>query len=127
MRLFFRKNQRVVRRRDFTTVLAHKCFVRNSLMRLYAAPNGLEFPRLGVSIGRRCGCAVYRNSLKRLAREVFRLHQHDLPSGRDYVLILTAVEPIKKRSKVSAMKYQTFEVGFLDLVRSLSQKPCFEK
>lgn len=125
MRFLFKKSQRVVRERDFKAVLSHKCSVSSGLMRLYAAPNGLEIPRFGVSVSRKCGGAVVRNRLKRLAREAFRLHQHDLPPGRDYLLILTAGKPINKESKAVTIDFKTYEVRFLEMVSRLSQKPCF--
>lgn len=127
MRFLFKKSQRVVRERDFKAVLAHKCSVSSGLMRLYAAPNGLEIPRFGVSVSRKCGCAVVRNRLKRLAREAFRLHQHDLPPGRDYLLILTAGKPINKDSTAVTVDFKTYEVRFLEMVNRLSRKPCFNK
>jgi ribonuclease P protein component len=38
-------------------------------------------PRLGLAIATRsCGNAVVRNTIKRLARESFRLNQYDLPA-----------------------------------------------
>ncbi|NLW85083.1 MAG: ribonuclease P protein component [Phycisphaerae bacterium] len=126
MRFLFKKSQRVVRERDFKAVLAHKCSVSSGLMRLYAAPNGLEIPRFGVSVSRKCGCAVVRNRLKRLAREAFRLHQHDLPPGRDYLLILTAGKPINKDGKAVKVYFKMYEVRFLEMVNRLSQKPCFK-
>ncbi len=127
MRLYFRKTQRLTRERDFKAVLAHKCLVRQGVMRLYAAPNGLGFARFAVSLGRRCGKAVDRNRLKRLAREAFRLHQHDLPPGRDYLLILSAQQPIKKKSPAARLfGYAAFEAHFLDMVKKLSKKDCFQ-
>lgn len=127
MHFFFRKSWRVVRQRDFKAVLSHKCFVSIGLIRLYAAPNGLDVPRFAVSVSRKCGSAVRRNRLKRLAREAFRLNRHDLPSGRDYLLILAAAKPISKEKMTPKADYKTFEIQFLQMVRSISQKPCFHK
>ncbi len=123
MRLGWPKQRRVVRERDFKTVLSRKCFVCNGMMRLYAAANGLERVRFGVSVGRKCGTAVLRNRLKRLAREAFRLNQHQLPAGRDYILILSAGKGIVEDSR--KLDFKTFECRFLQMMERLNQKPCF--
>ncbi len=39
------------------------------------------FPQVGYAIGRRCGGAVIRNSLRRHARAVVRSEAHRLPRG----------------------------------------------
>jgi ribonuclease P protein component len=43
--------------------------------------------RLGVTVSRKVGPAVVRNRLKRLVREAFRLHRHELPAGLDLVVV----------------------------------------
>jgi ribonuclease P protein component len=43
--------------------------------------------RLGVTVSRRVGCAVMRNTVKRRLREVFRLHPDWFSQGRDYVFV----------------------------------------
>jgi ribonuclease P protein component len=63
-------------------------------IKLFAMPNELKHPRLGISIGRRVGTAPRRNRIKRLLREAFRLMQHDWPSGYDLVIVVRPHEPL---------------------------------
>jgi ribonuclease P protein component len=55
-------------------------------MIVFGRPNGLGCPRLGLAVGRVVGGAVQRNRVKRLLREAFRLEQHALPAGLDFVV-----------------------------------------
>ncbi|MGP1958831.1 MAG: ribonuclease P protein component [Arsenophonus sp. NC-CH8-MAG3] len=51
-------------------------------------PNELGYPRIGLTIAKKnIKRAHERNLIKRLIREYFRLHQHELPS-MDFVIIL---------------------------------------
>ena len=128
-RLFFRKSQRITSEEDFSRVLSYKCFACKRMLRLYTAPNGLQLSRFGVSVSTSCGGAVVRNRLKRLGREVFRLHQHEIPAGFDYILIFTAKKPkikalTRKQAKVDSteMTYHTVKSLFLTMLAQISNK-----
>ena len=57
-------------------------------MIVYAVENGLDHPRLGISVGRkRIRHAHDRNRVKRLLREAFRLSKAELPGGLDLVVV----------------------------------------
>jgi ribonuclease P protein component len=119
-RLFLKKSQRLCSNEQFKTVLAHKQSVSCSLFKLYVRPNGLPYPRFGVSVSKNTGIPVLRNRLKRLAREAFRLHQHNLPHNWDYVLIIwpkmSKKPPSADNPKPAVMSYNQFEKLFLELV-----------
>jgi ribonuclease P protein component len=43
--------------------------------------------RLGLAVTRKNGNAVWRNRVKRVVREFFRLHRHSIPQGLDIVVV----------------------------------------
>jgi len=43
--------------------------------------------RLGLAVTRKSGNAVWRNRIKRVVREFFRLHQRYIPQGLDIVVV----------------------------------------
>ncbi|WP_084255374.1 ribonuclease P protein component [Pasteurella testudinis] len=54
---------------------------------ILARANQLNFPRLGLTVAKKyLKRAHERNRIKRLCREYFRLHQHELPA-MDFVIV----------------------------------------
>jgi len=88
-RLSFPKNKRLISNSQFKTVLARGRRKSNGVLTLYMMANGLEYSRLGVSVGKSYDNAVVRNRLKRLMREAFRQNQHRIPVGFDYLLMIS--------------------------------------
>jgi ribonuclease P protein component len=71
---------------EFEAVYAAKVRESRGPLTVFAIPNDLGYPRLGLSVGRRVGTAPKRNRIKRYVREAFRLMQFDLPRGYDVVV-----------------------------------------
>jgi ribonuclease P protein component len=59
----------------------------NRMVVVYVLPNNDNVRRVGFAAGKRLGGAVVRNRVKRLLRESYRLHQHQLINGVDLVLV----------------------------------------
>jgi ribonuclease P protein component len=72
---------RLKKPQDFQFVRRSGQRFRSAHVVLNAIPNTQGSARLGVSISKKyVRSAVHRNAIKRLVREYFRLHQHELPS-----------------------------------------------
>jgi ribonuclease P protein component len=110
------KKKRLVSNNQFKDVLAHGHCARNNLLVLYAAKNNLNYSRLGVSVGKIHGNAVVRNRLKRLLREVFRQSQDSIPSGFDYLLMISG--PKETIRDVTFMQIKNSFSGLIDLLLS---------
>jgi ribonuclease P protein component len=105
---------------EFSSVFRFKCLQRGNLLDLYAAPNGLDHPRLGLIVPKRVlARAVDRNQVKRILREVFRLMQAGL-GGMDVVIRLRAADAS------GAHRYRAECERLLEQAQRCNQKPVTE-
>ncbi|MCZ6837565.1 MAG: ribonuclease P protein component [Planctomycetota bacterium] len=91
----FPRSLRLTEKTLFLEVYDRRRKVHAGPLVVYGKPNGGPHPRLGMSIGRKVGGAVRRNRIRRLVRESFRLMQHDLPKGYDFVINVRPHEPFE--------------------------------
>jgi ribonuclease P protein component len=109
-RLRFGRAMRIKRTRDFSRVrqqgerLVNGCLIAN-WKRL--PPEAVS--RLGVVTSGKIGGAVVRNRARRLMRESFRLHQHELAQPLDLVLVA--------RASIAGKPFASVEKDFLTTMR----------
>lgn len=83
---------------EFSSVFRFRCVRATPGLDLLAAPNGLDFARLGLIVPKKIiATAVGRNRVKRLIRESFRLNQAELVG-------LDVVARIKAKSQEADLK-----------------------
>ena len=86
-----RKRGRLSRSGDFDRVFRDGRSRSNRFLILYSFPRAEPAPadgvRLGISVSRKVGGAVERNSVKRALREAFWGLDETLRSGHDYVIV----------------------------------------
>jgi ribonuclease P protein component len=80
------------------------CLIANVWLR-----PGSSSARLGVVTSKKVGNAVARSRARRLLRETFRLHQHELKGALDLVLVA--------RPSIAGKKFAEVERDFLRVLR----------
>lgn len=83
----FRKSHRLLTKAEFQFVFDKAFKVNQKYLSVLAKPNQKPIARLGLIIGKRFAkSAVDRNKIKRILRESFRHHRHQL-IGFDIIII----------------------------------------
>ncbi len=81
----FGKRDKLLKRREFLDVFREGKRRRGGAVTFIFKENGLDRSRLGLVVSRKIGKAHFRNRVKRLLREVFRLNRNLLSKNIDLV------------------------------------------
>lgn len=115
--LHFRVRHRLTHALEFDAVYAAKIKKTRGPITLFALPNTLPHPRLGLAVSTRVGTAVIRNRWKRLVREAFRLRQYDLPASGEHTSydLIISVRPGSIAQARKPIPLATMEKTLVDL------------
>ena len=83
----FSREERLTTTAEFDRVFREGRRRRGGCLTVCYAANSLSHSRLGIALRRGWSGAVARNRAKRLVREAFRTHKHELPKGLDLVVV----------------------------------------
>lgn len=111
----FTKADRLQRGWQFRRVYDEGRCAKGRLLVVYALDAPEEPRRVGVVTSRRVGNAVTRNRGRRLLREAYRLHKHELPEHLQLVMVA--------RTAISHKKLRDVETEMLLLWRSAGLLP----
>ncbi len=108
-RFAFKKINKLKSKKSFQYVYGKGVTFVDPLSVFYILSGQEQEVKLGLAVGKKLGCAVVRNRIKRMMREVFRMHQAELKGG--YHIVWVA------RRKLTRADYKTFERAFLRLAK----------
>ncbi|WP_299493988.1 ribonuclease P protein component [uncultured Shewanella sp.] len=88
----FTRELRLLTPAQFKSVFSNPVKASSAEITLLAKPNTMAHPRIGLTVAKRyVKRANQRNRIKRVIRDNFRLHQHDLPPVDIVVLVRNGV------------------------------------
>jgi len=115
----FSKAFRLLSPKDFQTVFSQAERFGNRHWTFIVRPNQQNFPRMGLAIAKKqLPRAVWRNRIKRLARESFRQHKTPL-SGYDIVVL--------SRQGMEKVDSVTLTKSFEHLIRKITKSGLKDK
>jgi ribonuclease P protein component len=112
-RATFRRHERINDPAAFKRAFERKRSASDAFLIVYGVENGLDHPRLGISVSRkRVRRAHDRNRVKRLLREAFRLGKAELPGGLDLVVV----------PRGAALTFEAARAGLPSLAQAIARR-----
>ena len=88
MRKTLTKSERLSKQSDLKTVFATGSRSNTAGAKVVYLKNNLSYSRFAITLVRKFGNSVERNSVKRLFRELYRLNKQNILIGFDIIIIL---------------------------------------
>lgn len=82
-----KKERRIRKNSEYRLVYKYGKYEVGRLCVIYRMPVAKQATRIGFVTGKKVGCAVERNRARRLMKEVYRLHQHEIREGYHIVVV----------------------------------------
>lgn len=89
--------------RDFVRLYQRGKKLASPYMVIYLRKTRRKYNRLGITVGKKVGCAVKRNRARRIIRQAYRETEHLFPVGMDIVIV--ALPSIVGCSSVQLREY----------------------
>jgi len=102
----------------FAEVYRRGVAYRGKLFSVHAFPNDLGTARLGLSVSKKVGNAVVRNTVRRRLREIFRAALSNLPDNLDFVV---SARPTAANASFSELQRE-FDLATCKLGSSVNSK-----
>ncbi|HUS59176.1 MAG TPA: ribonuclease P protein component [Planctomycetota bacterium] len=81
------RHERIGSRTDFDLVFREGRRLSEGAVLARYVPNGRPFTRMAVAVPGRLGNATKRNRARRMLKEAYRLHKHEMPPGIDIIFL----------------------------------------
>jgi len=83
------KINRLRTKKDFSNLRDESKSYSDKFFRVYYKKNNSKFSRIGISVSKKCGNAVFRNKVKRMTKESFRVSPYKT-LGHDALIVINS-------------------------------------
>ncbi|MBN1521290.1 MAG: ribonuclease P protein component [Candidatus Aureabacteria bacterium] len=86
-----KRYQRLRKEKEFEAVFrSGQTWEKKGFFKARYRKNDLSFSRIGISVSKRAGNSVFRNALKRVVRDWFRMHKKEFSCSFDVVFVFSS-------------------------------------
>lgn len=96
--------------KDFENIIKNGLCLKNKYYIIHSLPNDLPYDRFGISVSKKLGNAVFRNTYKRKLRSIIDNYKKHYINNKDYIIIL--------RKEAINMPYDLLEREFFSLINN---------